>query len=1404
MDFKELPEPNIFIASPGDLSELRGKVRDMFKNLRNQVANHRNIEVYAWEVEVPESGFEQWLPAQQQIPLPSDPNCRAVLCFFSERIGTPMKNTELYRECIGDAQKFNSELGRLVLDWQPGAEEDGGFPLTGTVFEVLVALAANEASGRHDRGNPPFHIWFIGDETILTERADEANWGNKRYLKIMFPTFKGKRQSDFLDGHFRQLRQLRNFIEYLKVRNVQIGRESIVGDLEEVIQQCRAFLMKHLEYEPKQKHIDPFKGLQFYDVEDEHVFFGRTQWLKDALEDFHSSWSARQAPFYGVVGGSGVGKSSLLRAGLIARLESRGTARNCRCAVVTARDLIAPMAESETGPDSWRAPLDQLIAKVVECIGHGKVPSTRLDTDEAVQVLLSVLNNSARQDHVTLPDEAKLVIGLDQFEEIIDYRVSPAHSATLTSLFRFIPKACQTGRIGFLYTCQSNRLELLNSDPELTTLVERGRPKWVASADPDTISEIAQRKFEMIQVRLGRPVLENLRKRVMDFTSKAAQAAIQGEISTDSQASLLPLFSLTLLRLSRYCQQRSEELRRLKPRQQARLKRFEGGDARADFGAAGESEGQLVERTHLTPEGNLVLALQDIPEELLCIESVITEQAERAVTEVRDAPGGSWSEDQIGNLLRRLVRIEDAQAERFYLPAIAAPERGAGKLLVQKLRENRLLIPVGRNNVRLVHQAIIRYWPAAESWLKREKDLLRASRQLYPMAEDWQTDGRAEKYLKEISPHQVDLAGRLLWAWVDVFRPKDGTTPRPEDRLLCEFALAVFAMENTPERVVEDADVKASHFLTAILYGQEALVRQYLLLKPSLAVSDLTGKGANAAFVAAASDDFDTVDLVLQAGADPRLANQDGWQPLHVAANNGNIRLFDRLIEKGADANAPGARGSTALHLAAANDDLTIVRHLIEVYNSHPNAKDQSNWTPLHAACRNGGSQVASFLLARDDIDTSLTDTGGWSAFLVACRYAEAGIVRELLKKPSTDPSAKVDGWLPLHLCILRKSPGSIRALLEDRRIDRTSETPGQKTPVEIAAEEMGAEGVAALLADPFHEVKADAVAHDRESPLLRACRAGDVGLVRVLVAGGADVNLTTKSHQHSPFLDMAERGDLAVLRILLPKADPETTGNENRSALHLAAMNGHSAAVREILRAIEPRWHSRRDRNGQTALHLAAGFGHADTVEILLPYIPSRLVDQAGDTALHTAAAANQISSVRVLVGYDPGLVAVPDLIGRHFAHIAVAFGHRAMLSRAIDPLYSARRDAEGMLPLHYAARFGKAAILRDLLELDGADPDSLDGFGWTPLHMAAQAGNAESLQILLDHRASVLTLGKQPPVLPFHAAAAAGQTHVLHPLLPPDPNPGFWEEALLMAMNNAQFETALRILDLQGNGGA
>ena len=41
-------------------------------------------------VDESEGGCDDWVPAQGQIPLPSDPNCRAVICAFGARLGTPL------------------------------------------------------------------------------------------------------------------------------------------------------------------------------------------------------------------------------------------------------------------------------------------------------------------------------------------------------------------------------------------------------------------------------------------------------------------------------------------------------------------------------------------------------------------------------------------------------------------------------------------------------------------------------------------------------------------------------------------------------------------------------------------------------------------------------------------------------------------------------------------------------------------------------------------------------------------------------------------------------------------------------------------------------------------------------------------------------------------------------------------------------------------------------------------------------------------------------------------------------------------------------------------------------------------------------------------------------------------
>lgn len=59
------------------------------------------------------------------------------------------------------------------------------------------------------------------------------------------------------------------------------------------------------------------------------------------------------------------------------------------------------------------------------------------------------------------------------------------------------------------------------------------------------------------------------------------------------------------------------------------------------------------------------------------------------------------------------------------------------------------------------------------------------------------------------------------------------------------------------------------------------------------------------------------VRLLLAAGADPALRDEDGWCAIHVAAFNGHADCIATLLEAGADPLATTPNGSTALHFVA-------------------------------------------------------------------------------------------------------------------------------------------------------------------------------------------------------------------------------------------------------------------------------------------------------------------------------------------------------------------------------------------------------------------------------------------------------------------------------------------------------
>ena len=79
---------------------------------------------------------------------------------------------------------------------------------------------------------------------------------------------------------------------------------------------CLLLLSCNLELEEARVLFNPFPGLRPFEAEDDHVFFGREKEIDDLLRRL------RLCRFLAIIGTSGSGKSSLVRAGLVPSLFS--------------------------------------------------------------------------------------------------------------------------------------------------------------------------------------------------------------------------------------------------------------------------------------------------------------------------------------------------------------------------------------------------------------------------------------------------------------------------------------------------------------------------------------------------------------------------------------------------------------------------------------------------------------------------------------------------------------------------------------------------------------------------------------------------------------------------------------------------------------------------------------------------------------------------------------------------------------------------------------------------------------------------------------------------------------------------------------------------------------------------
>jgi ankyrin repeat protein len=102
-------------------------------------------------------------------------------------------------------------------------------------------------------------------------------------------------------------------------------------------------------------------------------------------------------------------------------------------------------------------------------------------------------------------------------------------------------------------------------------------------------------------------------------------------------------------------------------------------------------------------------------------------------------------------------------------------------------------------------------------------------------------------------------------------------------------------------------------------------------------------------WAAAKNGDIETLEELLDDGADPNAQDQLGITPLSWCAMTGHKKAAELLVEHGADVNQPNRDGGTALHAAAFLGNTEMVQFLI-AEGANVRARNQGGETPLDSA----------------------------------------------------------------------------------------------------------------------------------------------------------------------------------------------------------------------------------------------------------------------------------------------------------------------------------------------------------------------------------------------------------------------------------------------------------------------
>ena len=533
-------------------------------------------------------------------------------------------------------------------------------------------------------------------------------------------------------------------------------------------------------------------------------------------------------------------------------------------------------------------------------------------------------------------------------------------------------------------------------------------------------------------------------------------------------------------------------------------------------------------------------------------------------------------------------------------------------------------------------------------------------------------------------------------------------------------------------------------------------------------------ENVTALMIACETGSNDAINVLLNAGADPNIADAEGDTCLHYAARNDQCtEVLQVIISHGIDVNTTNKKNVAALVIACHKGNTHEIQVLLNA-GADPNIADADGDTCLHYAAQNIQCTEILQAIISHGADVNATNKENVRALMIACQKGNKNTINELLNAGADPNIADIDGDTCLHYGAQNDQCTEVLQAIISHGSDVNAVNKDNVTALMIACEKKNTDAINVLLnagadANIVDVNDVNAIKMKNVTALMVACHKGNTDEIKILLNAGADPNIANAvgytclhyaagnyqcteilqeiiSHganvnavnkeNVTALMTACEKKNTNAINVLLNAgADANTADADGDTCLHYTAQNYQ---CKEVLQAIISHGVdvNATNKKSVTALMTACHKGNTDEIQVLLNAgANSNIADAGGDTWLHYAAENYQCKEVLQAIishGVDVNVTNQKNVTA---LMTACQKGNKdainVLLNAGSDPNIA---DAGGDTWLHYAVRNCQCKEILQAIISHGVDVNATNKNNVTALMTACKKGNKDAINVLLN----------------------------------------------------------------------